>query len=551
MKSLLPALLVALVTTPVVLGQEPSILPVEETVTINLSNQDLAEVLEMFSANYGLNLVYGPNVQGTVSLNLKNAPVREALERILAANGFRAMVEGQFLTVVPLANEDGSLIATTKYEPLVLRLNHLRAEEVEPMIKPLLAPGETLIVAPSASSGLDSMSELGGNELATGEMMLLMASAETQKRIQTLLQQLDTPPLQVLVEATIMAISLTDDSTLGVDFTALGGIDFQAMGGSTSVTDGFTGANVGGSQLQDWLLGLSQRGFTDPSASGLHVGILRNQVGMFIHALEDVGNATVLSNPHVLTLNRHAAQVLVGRKIGYQTTTTTMTTTVQDVNFLEVGTSLSFRPFISEDGWVRMEIHPENSDGSINPTTGLPDESTTEVSTNILVRSGHTVVIGGLMENSVATTVSQIPVLGNIPWLGALFRQESQSESRTEIIVMLTPHIVDEEGLDRRANEAQRRFAAAQARLTASHHGYLRPSYARRMYVEATDALASGNAELALARAEWGLTAMPADPDLAAFAEHCARQLQSKIEEDDELRESLRLIEEMERGVQR
>jgi len=318
------------------------------------------------------------------------------------------------------------------------------------------------------------------------------------------------------------------------------------MGGSTNVTDSFTGADVAGSQLQDWLLGFSQTGFTNPSDKGLHMGILRNQVGVFISALEETGNATVLSNPQVLTLNRHAAQVLVGRKLGYQTTTTTQTTTSENVEFLEVGTSLMFRPFISDDGYVRMEIHPENSDGDINPTTGLPDESTTEVTTNILVRSGHTVVIGGLMENAVSTATSQVPLLGSLPWIGNLFKTETQTEVRNEIIVMLTPHIIDDSELDSRAADAKQRFAAAQAKVASSHHGYLRPSYARRMYAEAGAALAKGDSELALAKAEWGLAAMPADPDLAALAEHCSAELRDAELEQRELEDAVNLIEQME-----
>ena len=421
----------------------------------------------------------------------------------------------------------------------------MRAKDVEPMLSPLLSGDEQLILGPESKSGLDQADDLGGNEQATREMLILLAREETNARVDALLAKLDIPPQQVLVEATILSVSLNDTAKLGVDFTALGGIDFQAMGGTSNITDSYTGGTAEGAQLDNWLLGFSQTGFTDSSSGGLHMGILKNQVGIFIQALEDVGNATVLSNPQVLTLNRHAAQVLVGKKIGYQTTTTTQTSTVQSVEFLEVGTSLVFRPFISDDGYVRMEIHPENSDGSINPTSGLPEESTTEVSTNILVRSGHTVVIGGLMENAVATTTSQIPFLGSLPYLGSLFRSESESESKNEIIVMLTPHIVDDQELDSRAGEAAERWRLAQSRLAASHHGYLRPSYARKMYAEAGLALAAGQPELALAKAEWGLAAMPADADLAALAKHCEAQLREAGLELEELKNAVELLEEL------
>ncbi|MDP6851040.1 MAG: secretin and TonB N-terminal domain-containing protein, partial [Planctomycetota bacterium] len=457
-----------------------------ETVTVNFHDQPLATVLEMFSTTYGMNLVYGPEIEGKVTLNLYEAPVREALNQILAANGFKAVEESGFVLVVPdSGSTDSQAVVASPWEPTILFLNHVRAKDVQPMLAPLLSGDEQLILGPESSSGLEETENLGGNDQASREMMVLLAREATNTKIKSLLEKLDIAPRQVLVEATILSISLNDSSKLGVDFTALGGIDFQAMGGTTNITDSYTGGTAEGSQLDDWLLGASQTGFTDAASGGLHMGILKNQVGVFIQALEDVGNATVLSNPQVLTLNRHAAQVLVGKKIGYQTTTTTQTSTVQSVEFLEVGTSLVFRPFISDDGYVRMEIHPENSDGSINPVSGLPEESTTEVSTNILVRSGHTVVIGGLMESAVATTTSQVPFLGSLPYLGALFRTESESESKNEIVVMLTPHIVNEQELDSRARESAERWRLAQSRLAASHHGYLRPSYARRMYAEA------------------------------------------------------------------
>ncbi len=518
----------------------------DETVTVNFHDQPLASVLEMFSSNYGLNLVYGPDIEGKVTLNLFEAPVREALNKILAANGFQAVEEGGFVLVVPASSVSGQdEVVASPWEPRVLFLNHMRAKDVKPMLSPLLSGDEQLILGPESKSGLDQADDLGGNEQATREMLVLLAREETNARVDALLAKLDIPPQQVLVEATILSVSLNDTAKLGVDFTALGGIDFQAMGGTSNITNSYTGGTAEGAQLDNWLLGFSQTGFTDSSSGGLHMGILKNQVGIFIQALEDVGNATVLSNPQVLTLNRHAAQVLVGKKIGYQTTTTTQTSTVQSVEFLEVGTSLVFRPFISDDGYVRMEIHPENSDGSINPTSGLPEESTTEVSTNILVRSGHTVVIGGLMENAVATTTSQIPFLGSLPYLGSLFRSESESESKNEIIVMLTPHIVDDQELDSRAGEAAERWRLAQSRLAASHHGYLRPSYARKMYAEAGLALAAGQPELALAKAEWGLAAMPADADLAALAKHCEAQLREAGLELEELKNAVELLEEL------
>lgn len=536
---------------PLLPAQEPGgeeVIGKEDLVTLNLKDQDLGDVLELFSTTYGLNLVYGPEVAGAVTMNLYEVPAREALNQILFVNGFEIDEQEGLLRIVAIQVEPGQevpvILAGSAFEPRVVYLNHVRAKDVVPMLQPLLASNEKLVAGPDSSSGLQASEDTGGNGQASREMFLLLASEASWDKIRALLDQIDVPPRQVLVEATILSVSLSDRHKLGVDFKALGGIDFQAMGSTSTVFDGVSTGTIGGGQFNGWNGGAATNGFTTPGSDGIHVGILRNQLGVFLEALEEVGQSTVLSNPQVLALNRHVAQILIGRRIGYLTQTSTETTTMQNVQFLEVGTSLVFRPFISGDGYIRMEIKPENSDGEINPVTGLPDESTTEVTTNILVKSGNTIVIGGLMETTTSTDTSQVPFLGNLPFIGVFFRGETEATTRNEIIVLLTPHIVGDEDLDSRARETRLRFDAARANLAASHSGYLRPSYARRMYAEAGAALAGGDPESALAKAEWGLAAMPADPDLAQLAAHCRTELEAQREADEELQEAVRLLDQ-------
>ncbi|MHC4380985.1 MAG: secretin and TonB N-terminal domain-containing protein, partial [Planctomycetota bacterium] len=515
----------------------------DATITVNFQDEDLGEILELFSTNYELNLVYGSDVLGTVTMNFFNAPVQDALKQLLAANGFAYEVDGNFLIIKPAPAALPGAAAASKFLPTVIYLNHVRTDEVMPMLAPLLSGPEKMIAGMTSQSGLDT-SELGGKEEASRETLVVYASDLTVQKVYDLLSILDVPPTQILVEATILSVSLSDDSQLGVDISAFGGIDFEGMGGQTSISDGISTQPTSGNELQSWLGGLSQRGFTDPSADGLHFGILRNQVGIFVSALESVSNTTVLSNPQVLTVNRHAAELLVGRKLPYITTTTTETGTLQSVSFLEVGTSLIFRPFVTDDGYVRMEIYPKKSDGFIN-SLGLPEETTTELRTNILVKEGNTVVIGGLIETGENTEIEQVPLLGSIPYLGQLFRSEIQVESKNEIIILLTPHVVDDLNLAKRSEQARIRIDGARAQLAASHHGYLRPSYARRLYGEAATALAAGDPSTALAKAEWGLSAMPADPDLAALVYHCRKEIHAQLEESTELKDTIDFLDDL------
>jgi type IV pilus assembly protein PilQ len=514
-----------------------------ERITINFKEQELTSILELFATQYNLNLVYTSDVTGDVTLNLYQVPVPTALLQVLASNGFSFLVQDEFIRVV--FAEDvlaPTIISGSVFTPEVIYLDHVKASDVSPILTPLLAGNEQLIAGPASEAGIQVTDDLGGNDQGTQELIVLYASDETLARVHALLDEVDVPPLQVLVEATILAVSLSEENKLGVDLNLLSGIDFQALSGTSNVTDGVDlgSASVG---QNSWLLGGRTSGFTDANNNGLHFGILRNQLGVFVEALETVGNTTVLSNPQVLAINRQLAEVLVGKRLPYITTSVSQTSSVQSVRFLEVGTSLVFRPFISGDGYVRMEILPKNSTGVINGQ-GLPEETTTQVTANVLVRSGHTVVIGGLMETRESTLTEQVPLLGTIPFIGALFRSESQVENKTEIIVLLTPHIIGEGELERRAAVAKNRFDAARARLASSHHGYLRPSYARRMYREAALMLAKGDSEGALAKAEWGLMAMPADPDLALLAEHCHNEMRSTREEERELRDALRILEQ-------
>jgi len=515
----------------------------DAAITVNFQDEDLGEILELFSTNYELNLVYGPDVVGVVTMNFFNAPVQDALQQLLSANGFTYETDGKFILVKPRpAASPGA--AASKFLPTVIYLNHIQAGQASALLQPLLSGPEKLVTGFGSQKGIDNMQDLGGNEEASREMMVLYASEQTVAKVYELLGEIDRPPTQVLVEATIMSVSLSNDFQLGVDFSAYGGIDFQALGGTSNITDGISPDSFDTTGIGGWLGGISQRGFTDGASSGLHFGILRNQVGVFVSALEDVTNATVLSNPQILTVNRHAAQLLVGRKLPYITTTVTQTGTLQSVEFLEVGTSLVFRPFVTDDGYVRLEVYPKKSDGFIN-SLGLPEETTTEVKTNILVKEGNTVVIGGLMESSMVTQEEQVPFLGDIPFIGNLFKSQNEVESKNEIIVMLTPHVVDDANIARRSAEQKHRLSASMANLAASHNGYLRPGYARRMYAEAAEALATGDPQTALAKAEWGLSAMPADPDLAALADHCRREIDDRFQETSELNDAVQLLEEL------
>jgi type II secretory pathway component GspD/PulD (secretin) len=228
-----------------------------------------------------------------------------------------------------------------------------------------------------------------------------------------------------------------------VDFVALGGIDFNSIGGISNLQN-VVHPPVSGDVLDRSLsLFRTDRFASDFPTDGLSVGFVKNNIGVFLEALATVTEVEVLANPKVLALNRQMAEIIVGGRLGYRTTTTTETATVQQVEFLETGTQLRFRPFVADDGFIRLEIHPENSTGSVDARTELPTKNTTEVTTNVLVRQGQTLVIGGLIEKQRNDIVKKVPILGDLPIAGALFRRTEKAEMRREILVLLTPRLID------------------------------------------------------------------------------------------------------------
>ena len=279
---------------------------------------------------------------------------------------------------------------------------------------------------------------------------------ENLERVRKIVKELDRRPQQILVEATILAARLTDENALGVDFTMMGGIKLSDIKGIPQ--DARVAAMTGGvknEQSGNAATGYSAGGTNFPSFTntGLKIGVVYNDIAVFVQALEAVTDTVVLANPKVLTLNKQRGEVLVGREDGYLTTTVTETTATQLVEFLKTGTRLVFRPYIGDDGYIRMEVHPEDSDGKV--VNGLPQKTTTEVTTNIMVKDGNTVVIGGLFRESSGSTRNQVPGLGSIPVIGALFKQQSDSTAREEIIILLTPHIIKDDSAYSAASQQQ------------------------------------------------------------------------------------------------
>lgn len=412
----------------------------QERVSINALGSDIREVLKSLSDAAGLNILVTPTVTGTISLSLTDVDIQTALNAILKSSGYSSLREGNFLYVGTVEELQMMAVAGDNVGTRVYRPNYVSAAELQKLISAMLSPDIGMIsISTAAEIGIaSSKDQAGGDSYAGGDVLVVRDFETVLRHIDQVYQEIDCMPRQVVIEAMILSVRLDDQDVLGVDFELLRNKKNIRVVSGTPVAS------------------LANLSFSD----GLKVGFLDQNLFALIDALETIGDTNVIASPRVMCLNKQRAEILIGSELGYVSTTVTETASTQAVEFLEVGTHLKIRPFISSDGMVRLEVHPELSTGSVRVQQGftLPDKDVTQVTTNIMCRSGATVVIGGLIREDLVVSSQQIPVLGNLPLVGALFRNRTEDTERREIIVLLTPRIVEEHEMVAEGEHAATQF---------------------------------------------------------------------------------------------
>ncbi|MBA2114977.1 type II secretion system protein GspD [Bremerella alba] len=459
---------------------QPRIIPDEgdDKLTIVIQDSDIREVLELLSEQGQLNILPSQNVQGTVSASLTKVDVRTALAAILRSTGYVMQQDGDFIYVGTPDDMQSMERLHDKVGTRIYRLKYIRATEVQTLITPMLTEGTgTISISTEAKIGISPDSNNPGSDDYAGEETVIIRDYEQNlAKIDRAILEIDCRPLQVAIEAMILSVKLDDSLDMGVSFEALRQNDNIRL--------------VSGFPLPDLNLG----------DGGLKLGYLDANLSLFVEALEVVGETNVIAAPQLLVLNKQKAEILIGQQKGYISTTVTETASTQSVEFLEVGTQLRIRPFITTDGMIRLDVHPEISTGEVRVESGLtiPDKDVTQVTTNIMCPDGRTVIIGGLIKSSQTKGSIQIPYLGSLPGAGLLFRQKSEELERQELIVLITPRIVDPNQISNDGEKARDLFeiqheysADKMSPLSKRHIG-------RNYYRLATSAWATGDAYSAL-----------------------------------------------------
>jgi type IV pilus assembly protein PilQ len=431
----------------------------EGTVEIHVNDASLVEVLRMLSLQSQKNIICSKEVRGTVTANLYNVTIREALDQVLHMNGYAYREKGNFINVYTVKEMQALEEAERKTNTEVFRLYYTPAVNAMNMIRPVLSQAAQVSATTPAVQGIPAGgTDVGGGSHAVEDMIIVTDFPDNLDKVRRILKEVDRRPQQVLVEATILRATLSEDNALGVDFNILAGVNFTDI---VTQNGQFTNAIIDPAKNPKISSNAGSLGtgnaFSSPVNGGLKLGFVSDNVSVFLAALEGVTDTTVLANPKVLAVNKQKGEVIVGRKDGYKTTTQTQTSTIETVEFLDTGTKLIFRPFVGDDGYIRMELHPEDSNGGLT-SAQLPFKVTTEMTSNIMVKDGHTIVIGGLFRESSDVARSQIPFLGNLPLAGPLFRNQRDRSTREEIIILLTPHIIkDDVVVDRLSKEEMKK----------------------------------------------------------------------------------------------
>jgi len=482
------------------IANDPRVSVERGSVELHVAGLPLADVLRLLSLEGKRNIVASPKVTGSVTADLYGVTFEEALSAILIPNGAGFREAGNFIFVHTKAELD-AINASDATETRVFPLNYISAKDAKSYIEPLLDANEreNIAVSPPPSTGLSSESSDGGGLAhAAQDFIVITAKPIILDRIAAILRQVDVRPRQVLIEATILRAELDDENALGIDFTVVGGVDLELLGATSRGLTDLSLGDLPTGRLEQFN-GIAQSQFAGAVPNGgLTVGIVKDHVAMFVRALEQVTDTAVVANPKVLALNRQKGQVIVGRRDGYMTTTVTETQAIQSVEFLETGTQLIFRPFIGDDGFVRVELHPEDSVGFVS-AQGLPSEQTTEVTTNVIVRDGETILIGGLFREVTADKRGQVPALGTIPVVGALFRSKVETTTREEVIILLTINIVKDH--EAYAEASRQQWENVERTRVGIRQGLMwsgRERLAQTYYRKALDAAEAGDVATAL-----------------------------------------------------
>jgi type IV pilus assembly protein PilQ len=411
-----------------------------DKLSLNFQDIEVRSVLQLIADFTGLNLVASDTVSGSITLRLQNVPWDQALDLILKTKGLDKRQIGNVLLVAPadeIAAREKLELETSKQiaelAPVrldIIQVNYAKAADVVELIR----ADEELI----SSRGFVS-SDARTNTISVRE------TSEKLDEIRRLVSTWDVPVRQVSIEARIVRAQTNVAENLGVRWGGaaydVSGDNVFSVGGSQNAVEEARQAAGGTNNTITFPDALAvDLGVTGQGASSFAIGLGSDDflVDLELSALESDGQAEVVSQPRVVTADRQTAKIKSGEEIPYQEASSSGATSV---SFKEAALALEVTPQITPDDKIIMDL-VVNQDSRGEVTAGIPAINTNEVTTQVLVGNGETVVLGGIFQSEVTTTTTKTPFLGDIPYLGRLFKRTEHVDERSELLIFITPKII-------------------------------------------------------------------------------------------------------------
>ncbi len=403
----------------------------ETPITLNLRDADVRDVFRLIAEQNNINLIVSPAIQGTITLRLSHVTLREALSVLLDSCDAVMEQSGSIFRVFPRAEKIEQKPQPVKTEDLqteIFSINYSDGNEVLSVVNDFLSPnGRARIFKKGTTSSDDDDSSSNDDDSSSDRAMLIVQDfPERLDAIRALLKKIDTETRQVMIDAKIIETTLSNEQILGTDWSAA--------------------ASLKGSPIK-----LDTR---YAQSGGINYGTLSlDGFNAIYQRLATVGNTNTLSDAKLAVLDGETAHIQVGEVIpvGISTVGASAggsvalgTTGVQSWN---TGITIDISPIVLDNGVIKLEISPDISEvtgySSLSNSSTAPITNTRNVKTQILIRSGETVVIGGLIKDAQVDRRNELPVLSKLPLVGSLFRRKENTNHKTNLIIFITARLID------------------------------------------------------------------------------------------------------------
>ena len=421
-----------------------------EKLSLNFQDIEVRSVLQLIADFTDLNLVASDTVQGSITLRLQNVPWDQALDLVLRTKGLDKRQVGNVLLVAPAEEIAARERQELESQQQIAELAPLRRELIQ--VNYAKASDMAALFA-SVTSGSEQRGSITVDDRTNS-----IIAFETQERLDELrriVTQLDIPVRQVMIEARIVEANVGFDKALGVRWggNINMGSRFNAYGkdGNIGVVDDPNAVDGAPPRTTAGFLGIPEVPFNTPfvdmgvlgATSGIGIGFITDNtiLDLQLSAMESTGNGEVISQPKVVTSDKETARILKGAEIPYQEASSSGATTT---SFAEAVLSLEVTPQITPDNQVIMDVIVTKDEPDFSQVVdGVPLIRKNEVTAKILVADGETIVIGGVFSSESQNSQEKVPFLGDLPVVGRAFRRDVSFESKTELLVFLTPRIIN------------------------------------------------------------------------------------------------------------